>query len=99
FMELRKTLNMIWEVPPKKSSGWRDMIGQRLVSFAMGIGLGFLLLPSLLLSAAFAVIERFATGMVPLPTALIGETLNLLVSLIALTLLFALIYKFVPEIP
>lgn len=97
FMELRKTLNMIWEVPAKNSSGWRDMVGQRLVSFAMVIGLGFLLLTSLLLSAAFAVIERFATGVMPLPAAVIGETLNLFVSLIALTVLFALIYKFVPH--
>src|ERR1700760_4922956 len=99
FMELRKTLNTIWQVPPKPAGGWRDMIGQRLVSFAMVLGLGFLLLTSLLLSTAFAVIQKFATGLVPLPAAVIGEVSDVLVLLVALTVLFALVYKFVPEIP
>jgi membrane protein len=99
FLELRESLNSIWDAPPRTSIGWRDMIWQRLISFGMVIALGFLLLLSLLLSAVFAVVEKFATGVVPLPAAIIGEVLNLIISIVALAVLFGLIFKFVPNVP
>ena len=98
FIELRGALNTIWDAPPSKFSGWRDFVTQRLASFAMVLGLGFFLLLSLAVSAAFAVVQKFATGMIPLPAAIVLEFLNFFVSLFALTVLFALIFKFVPNV-
>jgi membrane protein len=97
FVELRAALNTIWEVPEQTSLGFRGLIWRRLTAFGMVLGLGFLLLLSLAASAAFAVIEKFATNLIPLPTAIIGEVLNLAVSLLAMSVLFALVFKFVPE--
>ena len=95
FMELRASLNTIWEVPPRLASGWRGAISQRLVSFGMVLALGLLLLASLLLSTVLAVVQKFASGY--LPAAIVGETLNFLVSTAALAILFSFVFKFVPE--
>ncbi len=99
FLELRESLNNIWDAPPQPGGGWRGMVKQRLTSFAMVLALGFLLLASLLLSAGFAVVEKFARDFVPLPAAILAEVANFVVSLFALAVLFALIYKFVPNVP
>jgi membrane protein len=100
FMELRESLNTIWDAPPS-SSGMNvaAMVWQRLVSFAMVLGLGAMLLLSLLLSAGLAFVERIFTGLIPLPAALVGEALNLVISTVALTCIFALVYKLVPDVP
>lgn len=99
FVELRDTLNTIWQVPEQVSSGFRGMLWQRLAAFAMVLSLGLLLLISLSLSALFAFLEHFARSVLPLPTAVTGEVLNLLVSLLAMSVLFGLVFKFVPETP
>jgi membrane protein len=99
FTELRGSLNAIWEVTAAKGGGVKGMVAQRVGAFLMVLGLGALLLFSLLLSAALAVMEQFATSYVPVPAAILGEVLNVVSSLCLLTLLFALIYKFVPDTP
>ncbi|MDQ2773981.1 MAG: YihY/virulence factor BrkB family protein [Acidobacteriota bacterium] len=97
FMELRSALNRIWEVPPRVSARWRGAVSQRLMSFAMVLALGILLLVSLLLSAAFAMVQKFATGYLPPLAAITGEILNFVVSTVALGVLFSLIFRLVPE--
>jgi membrane protein len=98
FMELRYALNTIWDAPVQAGGGWRSMLKDKLVSFAMVLGCGLFLLTSVLVSAAFAVAERFATNLIPLSAAIAGEILNLVVSLILLTVLFGLLYKVVPNV-
>ncbi len=75
------------------------MVSQRLVSFGMVLALGFLLMISLLLSTGFTIVEKFFIGFVPLHFAVLGEIANFLVSLVAVTILFGLIFKFVPDVP
>jgi len=99
FVELRDSLNTIWDAPRRESSTWRDLILQRLVSFGMVLSLGFLLLVSLLLTAGIAITEKFFGGFVPFHFALFGQILNTIVSVTAIALLFALIFKFVPDLP
>lgn len=99
FVELRDSLNLIWDVPGGAWHGWRGMVAQRLVSFVTVLALGCLLVLSLILSAALGVIGRFFGGLVPAGAALGGEVLNLIVSPIAIAVLFALIFKFVPDVP
>ena len=99
FVELRDSLNIIWDAPAPQSSSWRDLVWQRLVSFGMVLALGFLLLVSLALSAALAVIVKFFEGYLPLHAAIWGEVANFVLALIAISILFALIFKFVPDVP
>lgn len=97
FVELRDSLNAIWGVKPQSSGGWKGMVWQRIISFGMVLALGFLLLVSLVISAALGLAEKFFSGFVPLNTALLGEVANFTVSLLAIAVLFALIFKFVPD--
>lgn len=99
FVELRDSLNLIWDVPKRESSAWRSIIRQRLVSFGMVIGLGILMLASLILTAIITVAEKFFAGFLPAPTASTSELINGLVSLVAIAILFALVFKFVPDAP
>ncbi len=98
FSELRDSLNTIWDASPAASSSWKGIVWQRLVSFGMVLALGFLLLVSLLLSAALAVILKFFENYIPVQAAIWGEVANVIVPLAAISILFALIYKFVPDV-
>jgi membrane protein len=98
FVELRDSLNLIWDARLSTWRGWRALVTQRLTSFAAVLALGFLLLASLILSAALGVIGRFL-DLVPAGAAIGGEVLNLVVSPLAAAVLFALIFKFVPDVP
>lgn len=99
FVELRDSLNTIWNAPPRPTSTWRDIVLQRLVSFGMVLALGFLLLVSLAMSTALAVITKFFEGYLPMKAAVWGEVANFIIPLIAISILFALIFKFVPDVP
>jgi membrane protein len=99
FVELRDSLNLIWDVPASAWHGWRGLVVQRLVSFVTVLALGCLLLLSLVLSAVLGVIEQFFDALVPSGAAIGGEVLNLVVSPIAIAVFFALIFKFVPDVP
>jgi YihY family inner membrane protein len=97
FAQLQDALNTIWGVKPKEGIGWLKTIKSRFWSFAIVLGIGFLLLVSLILSAVLAGIARFLT-----PSALPGgawlwQSLNGLVSFGLITWLFALIYKLLPD--
>lgn len=96
LMELRDSLNLIWDAPCR-FSGWRGMIWQRLFSFGMVIALGFLLLLSLLLSTWLSFATKFFGNLLPMNAVLMGELTNAAVSFVVITILFALIFKFVPD--
>jgi len=98
FAELRQSLNIIWDAPPD-SGGVREIIVQRLATFVMVITLGLLLLLSLLVSAAIGVGEHYFAEVVPAGTAVVSEVVNVLASLAAISVLFGLIFKFIPNVP
>ena len=98
FGELQSALNIIWKVPPSSSSGISALLKERFFSFAMVLGVAFLLLVSLVVSAGIG-----AAGGV-LQDSLAGgeflwQVLNLLLSLAITSGLFALIFKVVPDVP
>jgi membrane protein len=99
FVELRDSLNLIWDAKRAGWLGWRDMLIQRLISFVAVFCLGLLLLLSLIVSAALGVIGRFFGGLVPAGAAIGAEILNLVVAPLGVAVLFALIFKFVPDVP
>lgn len=98
FLELQTALNTIWRVKPKSGGSWvHVLVMQRLISFALVVGVGFLLLTSLLVSTALAALYRYMGDTYP-GVAIVWEALNVIVSLGVITLLFAMIYKVLPDV-
>ena len=96
FGQLQTSLNAIWGVQPKPGRGLLGIIQDRILSFGFILVVGFLLLVSLLLTAAIALVGEWFGGMVPGMEALI-QVLNSLLSLAVITLLFAMLFKFLPD--
>jgi len=96
FAELQDDLNTIWKVKPKPGLGIWAMIRDRLLSFAVVLGTGFLLLVSLVISAALSALEGWLNARLP-GAAWLWEALNVVVSFAVVTLLFAMIYKVLPD--
>ena len=98
FLELQTALNTIWRVKPKSDASWfRVLLMQRLVSFGLVVGVGFLMLTSLLVSATLAALHRYMGHAFP-AVAVLWEALNVIVSLGVITLLFAMVYKVLPDV-
>ena len=95
--ELRAALNKMWDAKPAGGSGFMGMIKEKSFAFGMVLAIGFLLLVSLVVSAGLAAVGKFASGLLPIPPFVL-EILNFLVSFGVITLLFALIYKYVPDV-
>jgi membrane protein len=98
FGELQSAMNTIWKVPPRPHTGWMALVRQRFQSFAMVLGTGFLLLVSLILSAVIAGVGQIVGNVFPAvePLLHLGSTL---VTLIVASLLFAMIFKLLPDTP
>jgi membrane protein len=96
FGELQSALNTIWSVEARPGRGIRGFIKDRLFSFAMVMGVAFLLLVSLVVSAALAAAGRFLSGALPGGEAL-WQVLNLVISIGVVTGLFGLLFKTVPN--
>ncbi|HEY9459571.1 MAG TPA: YihY/virulence factor BrkB family protein [Paralcaligenes sp.] len=97
FAELQSALDRIWKVPAlaKKAGIW-NMLRARLLSFGLVLGLAFLLLVSLVVSAALALLGHWVGGALPDWQVLL-QGLNSMVSLAITTVLFAMIFKFMPQ--
>jgi len=96
FVELRSALNVIWEVKTP-AGGLGGAVRARLAAFALVVGVGFLLLVSLVVSAALSAMGRTLVGGLGEPAAAILQALNTVVSLGVLTVLFAMLFKFLPD--
>lgn len=97
FGQLQSALNTIWEVKPKPGQGIRSFLVSRFLSFAMVLVIGFLLLVSLVLSSVLAAVSYFFNNLMPgLP--ILGQVINFLISFGVITVLFASIYKFLPDV-
>jgi membrane protein len=98
FGELQATMNLIWEVRPAPTGGvWAGIwswLKARVFSLAIVFALAFLLLVSLVVSAALAGAAALFHGP---EQALLSRLLELVVSLLVLTFVFALLYKYVPD--
>lgn len=97
FAELQDALNTVWEVEPKPELGIGGFIRKRFLSFAMILGIGFLLLVSLVISAALSGINHYTSNLLP-AFALLWPPINFIVSFGVITLLFAAMYKFLPDV-
>jgi membrane protein len=97
FIELQESLNIIWGVEPRPGRGIWGFLKLRLISFSMVVATAFLLMVSLVINSAVTMLNTYMSEKFPvlIPMAFI---LNNLGSLIVTILLFALIYKVLPDV-
>jgi len=97
FAELKDSLDEIWNVPPPKGATWWVVLRTRLLSFGLILVLAFLLMVSLVVSAALAVIEDYVGGLWK-DAALLLSWLASTISFLVIAILFGVIYKLLPRI-
>jgi membrane protein len=97
FLELQAALNTIWRVKPKPGVNLKAFLLDRLRSFGLVISMGFLLLVSLTVSALISAAAGWLSQWAPEVPLVIGA-LDLIGSLIVITGLFALVYRFLPDV-
>jgi membrane protein len=97
FLELQGALNTIWRVKPKSGANLRVFLVDRLRSFGLVVAIGFLLMVSLAVTAALAALSGWLarrSSSVPL----VWRGVNMLVSIVVATALFAMLYRFLPDV-
>ena len=97
FYQLQQALNQMWGVKPRPKTKILKLLKDRLFSFGLILVVGFLLLVSLILSAALAAVSHWVGGYVSNSLEFVFGILDVTVSIGVITLLFAGIYKFLPD--
>lgn len=97
FGQLQNSLNTIWDVEKKSSGGLWNTIRTRFLSFTLVLGIAFLLLVSLVISAALTTFIEWGNGILP-GMDWLWQVVNLVVSFGVVVLLFAAIYKVLPDV-
>lgn len=96
FGQLQDALNTIWEVKPKPGQGVWGFIRTRFLSFTMVLGIAFLLLISMVITTALEAFSGVLDQALPMP-GVAAKALHLGISFIVITLLFAMIFKVLPD--
>ncbi len=97
FGQLQDALNTVWEVAPKPGQGIMIMLRQRFISFTMVLGIGFVLVVSLVISTVMAAVGTWMEANIPAQAAILG-IVNFVVSFGVITLMFGAIYKILPDV-
>jgi membrane protein len=97
FAELQDSLNTIFRVEPKPMSGLWSWIRTRFISLTIVMGTGFLLLVSLVVNTALAALHTALSESMP-GGVVVWNTVNVVMSFFIIAVLFALIYKLVPDV-
>jgi membrane protein len=97
FMQLKDALNTIWNVEPKKVSGVKGFLKEPLLSMAMVCGIGFLLLVSLVFDAGISAMGNYLDQRFPGGETVL-QALQLGVSLVLVIVLFAAMFRFLPDV-
>ena len=97
FAQLQSALNTVWNVRVKPGAGIWEFVRKRLLSFGMVLSIGFLLLVSLIISTVVSAISKLDVQFISNFTPA-WQIINLLVSFSLITLLFAFIYKYLPDV-
>lgn len=96
FIEIQDSINIIWSIKAKPKRGWLRFIFTRLISFSMVVGIGFLLMVSLVLSAVLSMLDGWITEHIGTIAWLASLVSNLLAIAIVM-LLFSVIFKVLPD--
>lgn len=97
FYQLQQILNKMWEVKPKPKQKILKLIRDRVFSFGLILVVGFLLLVSLVISAGLSALSGWVSGYISESLKVLFVVLDFVVSFGVTTVLFASIYKFLPD--
>jgi membrane protein len=97
FIALQSSLNHLWGIRPKPQKSWLKFIVNRLLSFAMVMSFGFVLLVSLLIDAILAIFRKFISEILDGTMTYLISGINIVVSLLTITFIFALLFKVLPD--
>ncbi|MDJ0688736.1 MAG: YihY/virulence factor BrkB family protein [Xenococcaceae cyanobacterium MO_188.B32] len=97
FAQLQDALNTVWNVQPKPGRGVGGFIRKRLLSFCMVLAIGFLLILSLIISTVISTLSKYNTDFLP-GSDFLWSHIDFFVSLGLRIFMFALMYKYVPDV-
>jgi membrane protein len=98
FVEIQDSLNIIWRVKAKPKRGWVQLLKNRFVSFSLIISLGFLLLATLAINIVLDALKDKIQHFIPVVTGFLLKGINLAITVIVITTLFGIIFKFLPDV-
>jgi membrane protein len=98
FIEIQDSLNTIWRVKAKPKKGWLKLVQNRFLSFSLIISLGFLLLASLVINLLMTALSSRIEHFLPAVTGLLLKGINLGITLLVISVLFGIIFKFLPDV-
>lgn len=98
FYHIQQSLNIIWEVKPRPRQRFLKLLRDRLFSFGIVLAIGFLLLISFALSTMIAALSEWVTQNLSKSLTVLFHAIDILLSLAIITILFAAIFKFLPDV-
>lgn len=97
FTEIQYSINVIWCLKAKPKKGWVKMLLNRAISFSMVIGIGFILLVSLVMNALLDTLFDYLTHYLPQVQLHLAYVINYVITFATISLLFAIIFKLLPD--
>ncbi|MFD1770567.1 YihY/virulence factor BrkB family protein [Sphingobacterium suaedae] len=98
FGDIQNSINKIWHVRPKVKKGWLKIVKDRLLSSSLVIGLGFLLVVTLIINGVILALTDRLQRIFPDITVFLLSSINLLLSFGIIYLLFCIIFKVLPDV-
>lgn len=98
FGDIQNSINNIWHVRPKVKKGWLKLIKDRLLSSSLVIGLGFLLVVTLIVNGAVMALTDKLMLFFPDTTLYVFKAFNFLVTFGIIFLMFCVIFKILPDV-
>ena len=97
FTEIQGSINAIWQLKAKPKKGWLKFLFNRVLSLSMVLGLGFILLVSLLLNTILEILLKRLLTILPEGSVWITYSINMLITFIVISFLFGVIFKLLPD--
>jgi membrane protein len=97
FATLQEALNIIWKVKVNTDSGIMRLVINRVLSFTLVLGIGFLLMVSLIIQSLISLLSKYIQRLLGEGSDILFQILELIVSSSIIILLFAIIFKFLPD--
>lgn len=97
FADIQDSINIIWKVKAKPKRGWLKLLKDRLLSSSLIVGLGFLLIVSLMINGALLALSEWLKEYFPDVTLIVFQIANIVVSFTVIMTLFGIIFKVLPD--
>ena len=97
FAEIQDSINMIWKLKAKPKRGWLKLLQDRLLSSSLIVGLGFLLIVSLIVNGVLLALSEWLKNYLPDVTLIIFQIGDFILSFTVIMTLFGVIFKVLPD--